>query len=397
MRCPKSTTLAIFSWSFLLVSCSLASNENFSRAETTSTPAGMPTIAELANVPTISSLAFPTFTPIPTATATDLPTLAPTNTPVPTLTDTPLPSPTATHTSTPTPQPANLACPEVSPAVPNYKKYWLGNEPWPTPITNPQAHFWMDKPLPGGGRYLINQTFPYGWDQSGRLVLHNGVDSGGGGLGTELAAVADGTIVTARADTNEWWGFRCDWYGQLVVLELDQKFDGKSVYALYGHVLNIAVEEGQRVQRGEVVAEVGFGGAAVVPHLHFEVRVGENNYVSTRNPMLWVAPPETRGVIVGRLIDPQGHPWQGVWINAQSLSEEGISEVTWSYLDDPTSLINADEHYAENFVFNDVQPGNYRLYIEIQDTRYSADVDVVGGEISTVEIVTEPYKDEDES
>ena len=176
-------------------------------------------------------------------------------------------------------------------------------------------------------------------------------------------------------------------------LELDQKLDGQPVYALYGHVLNIAVEEGDRVERGQTVAEVGFGGAAAVPHLHFEVRVGQNDYESTRNPMLWVAPPASRGLIIGRLIDPNGHPWEGVWINARSLTESGVEQVTWSYLDDPRSLINPDERYAENFVFSDVLPGKYRLYLEIQETRYTADVEVLGGEISTVEIVTNPYKE----
>ncbi|MFT5195287.1 MAG: murein DD-endopeptidase MepM/ murein hydrolase activator NlpD [Cellvibrionaceae bacterium] len=355
----------------------------------------IPTVARLAAIhPLLQDVS--TFTPIPTATQTLEPTQTSTPSPTPSFTPTSTPTFTPIATATPSPEPVNLACPETLPAVPDYKRYWLGDEQWPAPIPDPQAHFWMSKPLPGGGRYLINETFPYGWDQSGRLLLHNGVDSGGGGLGTALPAVADGTVVTARSDANEWWGFRCDWYGHLVVLELDRKFEGKSVFALYGHVLNISVEEGQHVKQGETVAEVGFGGAAAVPHLHFEVRVGKNDFQSTRNPMLWVNPPKSRGLIVGRLVSPDGRPWQGVWINAKSLTEEGVEQVTWSYLDESTHLINPDEHYAENFVFNDVLPGKYRLYIEIDQVRYSADVDVVGGEIATVEIVTMPSNPEPE-
>ncbi|MEM8859306.1 MAG: peptidoglycan DD-metalloendopeptidase family protein [Chloroflexota bacterium] len=377
----------------VLVSCAVETEPELPSP----TSVAVPTKAEIAIIPSEATFVvetFSTLTPIPTATAT----LPPTNTPI--STETPSPTATATHTLVPTLEPTvplNLTCPDVNPSVPNYRRNWLGSEVWPTPLPNPQPHFWMDKPLPGGGRYLINPTFPYGWDQSGRLVLHNGVDSGGGGLGTELPAVGDGVVVTARSDENEWWGFRCNWYGQLVVIELDEKFYGQSVYALYGHVLNIAVEEGDRVRRGETVAEVGFGGAASVPHLHFEVRVGNNDYISTRNPMLWVRPPDSRGVIVGRLVDPSGRPWQGVWISAQSLSEQGVEQITWSYLDDPTSLINPDEVYAENFVFNDVLPGNYRLYLEIQGKRYTADVSVDGGEVSTVEIVTVETEQEADS
>ncbi len=165
--------------------------------------------------------------------------------------------------------------------------------------------------MPGGGRTLINQRFPYGWDENGRLLLHNGVDIAEE-LGTPVLAVADGTVVVAQEDLNAWYGWRCDWYGHLVVLELDQQWQDQPVYALYGHVLNIKVEAGQRVVRGEPLAEVGFGGAATNPHLHFELRVGENQFGATRNPMLWIEPGSTRGVIVGRLIDPEGRPWQGV-------------------------------------------------------------------------------------
>lgn len=355
----------------------------------------LPTLAATAE-PVVFVNEYPTFTPIPTLLPTNTPRSTPTQTPTVTQTPTSTPTETAEPTETPTPQPISNECSDAPSFAPDYRKYWLSDRVWPRPVENPQPHFWMDKPLPGGGRYLINPTFPYGWDQSGRLVMHTGVDSGGGGLGTKLPAVADGTIVMARSDKNEWLGFRCNWYGELVVIELDQKLNGKSVYALYGHVLNISVEEGERVARGQTVAEVGFGGAAAVPHLHFEVRVGENDYFSTRNPMLWVRPPETRGVIAGRLIDPNGSPWEGVWISARSLEEGGGEQVTWTYLDDPFHLVNPDEIYAENFVFSDVPPGKHRLILEVQGTRYSAEVDVVGGEISTVEIVTEPFKQSEE-
>ncbi len=355
----------------------------------------LPTLAPSAE-PIVLVNEYPTFTPIPTLLPTNTPRATSTQTATPTSTATSSPSPTLEPTETATRQPVSNNCADAPSFAPDYKKYWLSDRVWPQPVENPQPHFWMEKPLPGGGRYLINPTFPYGWDQSGRLVMHTGVDSGGGGLGTKLPAVADGTVVMAQSDKNEWLGFRCNWYGELVVIELDRKLNGKPVYALYGHVLNISVEVGDRVVRGQTVAEVGFGGAASVPHLHFEVRVGENNYFSTRNPMLWVRPPETRGLIVGRLVDPNGRPWEGVWISARSLEQEGVEQVTWTYLDDPNHLVNPDEIYAENFVFNDVPQGKHQLILEIQDVRYSAQVDVVGGEIATVEIITEEFKRSEE-
>jgi hypothetical protein len=134
------------------------------------------------------------------------------------------------------------------------------------------------------------------------------------------------------------------------------------------------------------------GGAATLPHLHIEVRVGTNEFGSTRNPLLWVSPWTTRGLIVGRVVDPEGRPWQGVAINAIGKSEETEDYTTWSYLGDPQNLIKPDEILAENFVFGDVRPGRYEIYILLQGKEYKAEIEVVAGQLTTVEIVTEPLK-----
>ncbi len=330
----------------------------------------------------------PTFTPV----ATSYPTRPPTATPPPTA----LPGPSATSIATPLPPPTpvvNRTCPEQEPLKPDYARYYLSGTVWPTP--NPsmsEPHFWLSKPLPGGGRFLINDTYPYGWDLNGRLLLHNAVDSAGG-MGTPVLAAADGTVVVAQSDMNAWYGWRCDWYGHLVVIEHDDRWYGQPVYTLYGHVLNINVEAGQRVVRGEQVAEIGVGGAASAPHLHFEVRLGSNDFTTTRNPMLWIDPGETRGVIAGRLLDPQGRPWQGVTVHL--LNEKGeIVATTWSYLDDPLHYINPDEGLAENFLFSDVLPGAYTVYTELQDEIYQVPVTVTAAQIVTVALTTQPLRDE---
>lgn len=257
---------------------------------------------------------------------------------------------------------------------------------------DPIAHFDFIKPVPGGGRTIINKTFPYGSDGDGRYLLHNGIDIAGE-LGMPVLAVADGTVIVSQADDRELYGWRCDWYGHLVVLELDQTWQGQPIYVLYGHVLGLTAEVGQHVEKGEPVAEVGVGGAAIVPHLHLEVRVGTNEFGSTRNPMLWIDPGPTRGVIAGRLIDPQGRPWEGVVVTLIDSSEEETQFInTFSYQGDPQNLINPDELLAENFVFADVKPGEYTLYVKLQGVEYRQDIQVVEGELTTVELVTEPYK-----
>lgn len=335
----------------------------------------------------------PSATPIPSPTATWTPSATPTDpptlTPQPTQTNTPTAVPT--ETMTPTAVPINRRCPAEAPIKPPYTRYFLAADAWPQPQGEPLAHFDFIKPVPGGGRTIINKTFPYGSDGDGRYLLHNGIDIAGE-LGLPVLAVADGTVVVSQADESELYGWRCDWYGHLVVLELDQTWQGQPIYVLYGHVLGLSVEVGQHVSQGEPVAEVGVGGAATVPHLHLEVRVGSNAFSSTRNPMLWIDPGPTRGVVAGRLIDPQGRPWQGVVVTLVSSEDEPEFVNTFSYQGDPQNLINADELLAENFLFADVRPGEYTLYVKLQGVEYRQPVEVVAGELVTVELVTESYK-----
>jgi murein DD-endopeptidase MepM/ murein hydrolase activator NlpD len=304
------------------------------------------------------------------------------------------PSATATRPVTLVPVPADpvdRTCPDPAPLKPDYFRHYLDGAPWPAPNAALGSHFWLAKPVPGGGRFLITDWFPYGYDGGGRYLLHNGVDAAEP-LGSPVLAVDSGTVVVAGPDWNRNYGWRCDWYGHLVVIELDRRWLELPVYALYGHVLNITVQPGQRVARGEQVAEIGFGGAASTPHLHFEVRVGANTFGSTRNPLLWVQPPITRGLIAGRLLDPDGRPWQGVAVTAVGRSEGTADRTSWTYLGDPQSLINPDEGLAENFVIDDLVPGEYEVWASVQGVEYRAGVTVTGGQLSTVEIRTEVYK-----
>jgi murein DD-endopeptidase MepM/ murein hydrolase activator NlpD len=345
----------------------------------------------------------PTVTIIPSSTPLPVPSRLPLVTPKLTSTSKAMSTPTAT--SSPTPNSASgvtatalaaadtvdRTCPEPPPAKPDYAHYYLSGERWLTAEETVETHFWLAKPLPGGGRLLYTEWFPYGYDAGGRYLLHTGIDAAEP-LGTEILAAADGTVVVAGDDFSKLYGWRCDWYGHLVVIELDRRWRDQPVFVLYGHVLNIVVEPGQHVERGQMLAEVGVGGAAKLPHLHFEVRVGTNEFRSTRNPLLWLEPPPTRGMISGRLVDPEGRPWQGVAVTAVGRSEGTENHTTWTYLDDPSHLIRPDDSLGENFVIGDLLPGKYELYIDLQGQVYQQEVEVLAGELTISEIVTMPYK-----
>lgn len=311
---------------------------------------------------------------------------------------TPPPSPTAPPPVTPTPVPSpsatpdtsgvGLPCPATPPAKPEYARYVLSNEPWPTPDPTAPMPLSIADPLPTAGR---NTGYSYGSDGSGRYLLHNGLDMADEADNLAVA-VADGTVIVARGDQEEMFGWRCDWYGELVVIRLDESWADQPVYALYGHIKDVQVSEGQRVERGEPVAREGTAGVAVVPHLHLEVRVGSNTFGATRNPLLWIEPWSGGGIIAGRLLDPDGRAWEGVTVTL--IDRNGPAEFlnTWTYLDDPDHLIRPEPALAENFVFGPVAAGNYDVYTSIQGVEYRVPVEVVDGQINTVEIVTEPFR-----
>ena len=367
---------AVYLFALLLLSaCAAPAAQTAPTPGRTAAALSSPTAAPTATPPALPS-------PRPTATGTATPTATAPASP----TATTVPSPTTPPT--PTPDPAlGLPCPDPAPVKPDYAAYTLTAGLWPTP--DPAAApppLTLANPLPEAGR---NAGYPYGSDGSGRYLLHNGLD-----MADEDDALAvapgDGTIVLARDDVDELFGWRCDWYGQVVVLRLDESHDGQPVYVLFGHVKDVQVVEGQRVTRGEPLAREGTAGVATVAHLHLEVRVGANTFGATRNPLLWLEPWSGSGVIAGRLVDPDGRAWQGVTVTL--IDKDGALLNTWTYLDDPDHLIHPEPALGENFVFGPVAEGRYTVFVEVQGEEYRRTVEVRDGQLTTLEIVTDPYR-----
>ena len=73
----------------------------------------------------------------------------------------------------------------------------------------------------------------------------------------EIPAANDGTVVLAR-----YFGI----YGNAVVID-----HGFGLLSLYGHLSNLAVEEGQKVERGQAIGRSGATGLAGGDHLHFTI------------------------------------------------------------------------------------------------------------------------------
>jgi murein DD-endopeptidase MepM/ murein hydrolase activator NlpD len=92
---------------------------------------------------------------------------------------------------------------------------------------------------------------------NGTQRFHSGIDVAAE-EGASIIALSSGVVRQAG---------RRGAYGNAV--EIDT---GRGLSMLYGHASQLAVEEGERVEKGQVIGAVGHTGRATGPHLHFEVR-----------------------------------------------------------------------------------------------------------------------------
>jgi hypothetical protein len=206
-------------------------------------------------------------------------------------------------------------------------------------------------------------------------------------LDTLIYAAADGTVVYAGDDLEQIWGLTTDFYGKLVVVELNQRYRGKPVYYLYGHVSEILAETGERVETGQVIAKVGMEGVAMGPHLHLEVRVGGLTYDHTRNPELWLKPFRGYGTIAGRVVTTDGCVVSNLLLRVERLNEgETRFSDVYTYL---KGNFNSDDEYQENFVAADTPAGPYKLSFVIEGQLYEQTVEVEAGQTVFVQFVVD--------
>jgi hypothetical protein len=145
------------------------------------------------------------------------------------------------------------------------------------------------------------------------------------------------------------------------------------------------VVTGQRVRTGEAIGLLGNTGQSGGPHVHFEVRLGENTYGSAYNPVLWLAPYVNRGTVAGRVVDSRGNFIDDVDV---TLFLAGTPrDVTTTYVFRGSgSQVNPDPLWNENFAFSDVPAGRYEVVTNINGLRVSEIVSVREGLTTFVEL-----------
>lgn len=136
--------------------------------------------------------------------------------------------------------------------------------------TNVQVASGFIKPIQG------RITSPFGWRTHpifNSRSFHSGIDIGGPNLGA-IRASNSGKVIYSG-----WYGG----YGKVVILEHGM-VNGKPITTLYAHMSSIAVSNGTKVSKGQVIGYEGTTGYSTGPHCHFEVRVnGQPN-----NPLNYI-------------------------------------------------------------------------------------------------------------
>lgn len=122
------------------------------------------------------------------------------------------------------------------------------------------------------------ETSPYGPREGG---MHFGLDIAGP-RGTPIYAFADGRVIQAQDSGVQGFG------GWVVV---EHNIDGKKIQTVYGHEEpgQVKVKTGDKVTKGQHIADMGSAGQSSGPHLHFEVVEGDRAAGGERvDPKPWL-------------------------------------------------------------------------------------------------------------
>jgi murein DD-endopeptidase MepM/ murein hydrolase activator NlpD len=242
-----------------------------------------------------------------------------------------------------------------------------------------QDHFYFSFPLPAAS---LERTIPSG--RYGELPgaiekgAHTGVDIAVD-IGTPVLAAASGTVLWSGIGLFNNYENADDPYGVAVAIRHDFGYEGQRLYTVYAHMSESLVVKGQRVESGEMIGLSGNTGFSSGPHLHFEVRVGENTIYHSRNPELWIAPPEQSGTLVGQIYTTYDTLVEDHGIQITNLQS---GKILWAYSYATDLNVNTDSYYAENFVVSDLSVGLYEVAVPYVNGTHRIEIEIRPGAIS---------------
>lgn len=240
-------------------------------------------------------------------------------------------------------------------------------------------HFYFARPIAADNVNWPLAEYRYGGVFFAPNIVHTGVDIDAI-EDTPILAAGPGTVVSADWGLfSEVPGNINDPYGQAVVIRHDFGYKDQGLYTVYAHMSKIIAVVGAHVETGDVLGLVGETGATTGPHLHFEVRVGDNTFYKTYNPELWMAPPQGWGLLVGRITDEEGKLMNQFPVEVRPMPSEVPLRKVLTYAVGP---VNADPYYQENLVLSDLPAGLYKIVVEYKDKKLQFWVDIYPGQVS---------------
>jgi len=252
----------------------------------------------------------------------------------------------------------------------------LYSVPW---AMTPNDHFFFVRPIAADEVNWGEADYRYGALWPGLVnVIHTGMDIDAP-LRTPILAAGPGKIVWAGEGLMYGPGVPNDPYGLAVAILHDFGYQGQQLETIYGHMSRIDVVVGQHVETGDQLGLVGTTGLTTGPHVHFEVRIQEGDFFNTRNPELWLAPPQGWGVLAGRVMDSMGNKIYHLDVTVTSQQSSQVWTVD-TYADD--IMAKSDDYYRENLALSDLPAGLYTISLVYMDETYKQNIRINPGMVS---------------
>jgi murein DD-endopeptidase MepM/ murein hydrolase activator NlpD len=273
----------------------------------------------------------------------------------------------------PAPDPLRFSFPTANPAPISAWRPPLYPTPW---ALSPYDHFYFSRPIAANDINWPLADYRYGGVFFSDVV-HTGVDIPAH-PGTPVLAAGQGKVTWAGYGLYHGIVNPDDPYGLAVLIRHDFGYQGERLYTMYGHLSRVDVQKGQHVETGEQIGLSGQTGMVTGPHLHFEVRLGQDAQFTTRNPELWLVPPQGWGILAGRVMNNHRSPIYGQIVDV--VSQE--SGQVWKARTYSQGNVRSDEYYYENVVISDLPAGRYDIYIRYLDKNHSMEIEIGPGQVS---------------
>ena len=283
------------------------------------------------------------------------------------------PKPPAFTGRQPAEEPLRITFPTPEPAPISAWRPALYPTPW---ALGPFDHFYFSRPIAANEKNWPLADYRYGGVFI-EGVVHTGIDIPTP-IGTPVLATGPGKVTWAGYGMYYGVYNETDPYGMAVLIKHDFGYQGQRLYTAYGHLSEVDVVKGQYVEQGELIGLSGETGAATGPHLHYEVRLEQGGFFSTRNPELWLVPAQGWGVLVGQLTSTGSARLQGLHVTLRS-KETGQNYEADTYTEGP---VRSDPYYQENLVISDLPAGLYEIQVYYFGKKNTQDIIIRPGAIS---------------